>query len=283
MTNMSSSLKQLTEYQKTYDYYVAKGEQNSDDALDALSALQSEQYNFVGFAENLADAFDMTDNGKKAMMQLGYTISKNWKPIQNGFNKVWSRVQRNFPETAKKLTATLNLAMSEGAAETASSFMQTIVAAMSGDYATAIVSGLNTVLSFMNTEFGKAVLQGLAGVFAKAMTGLSTGGFFTKLLGKLFGSKGVASAVAQTAQVAAQTAQIAQSTGETAAAVTNAVAQTAQVAKGGGFLAKIRRVPRESWYGRQSRTWKSRRPCGSKVCGADGHRRAPCGHCNCTE
>lgn len=239
MTSMSSSLKQLTEYQKTYDYYVAKGEQNSDDALDALSALQSEQYNFVGFAENLADAFDMTDNGKKAMMQLGYTISKNWKPIQNGFNKVWNRVQQNFPETAKKLTATLNLAMSEGAAETASSFMQTIVAAMSGDYATAIVSGLNTVLSFMNTEFGKAVLQGLAGVFAKAMTGLSTGGFFTKLLGKLFGSKGVASAVAQTAQVAAQTAQIAQSTGETAAAVTNAVAQTAQVAKGGGFLAKI--------------------------------------------
>ena len=239
MTNMSSSLKQLTEYQKTYDYYVAKGEQNSDDALDALSALQSEQYNFVGFAENLADAFDMTDNGKKAMMQLGYTISKNWKPIQNGFNKVWNRVQQNFPKTAKKLTATLNLAMSEGAAETASSFMQTIVAAMSGDYATAIVSGLNTVLSFMNTEFGKAVLQGLTGVFAKAMTGLSTGGFFTKLLGKLFGSKGVASAVAQTAQVAAQTAQIAQSTGETAAAVTNAVAQTAQVAKGGGFLAKI--------------------------------------------
>ena len=239
MTNMSASLKQLAEYQKKYDYFVEKGEQDSNDALDALSALQSEQYNFVGFAENLADAFDMTDNGKKAMMQLGYTISKNWKPIQNGFNKVWNRVQQNFPETAKKLTATLNLVMSEGAAETASSFMQTIVAAMSGDYATAIVSGLNTVLSFMNTEFGKAVLQGLAGVFAKAMTGLSTGGFFTKLLGKLFGSKGVASAVAQTAQVAAQTAQIAQSTGETAAAVTNAVAQTAQVAKGGGFLAKI--------------------------------------------
>ncbi|RGF78626.1 hypothetical protein DXA70_06320 [Faecalibacterium sp. OF04-11AC] len=242
MTNMSSSLKQLTEYQKTYDYYVAKGEQNSDDALDALSALQSEQYNFVGFAENLADAFDMTDNGKKAMMQLGYTISKNWKPIQNGFNKVWSRVQQNFPETAKKLTATLNLAMSEGAAETASSFMQTIVAAMSGDYATAIVSGLNTVLSFMNTEFGKAVLQGLAGVFAKAMTGLSTGGFITKLLGKLFGFKGVASAVAQTAQVAAQTAQIAQSTAAVAETVTGTngiVTQTAKLAGNGGFLAKI--------------------------------------------
>ena len=242
MTNMSASLKQLAEYQKKYDYFVEKGEQDSNDALDALSALQSEQYNFVGFAENLADAFDMTDNGKKAMMQLGYTISKNWKPIQNGFNKVWNRVQQNFPETAKKLTATLNLAMSEGAAETASSFMQTIVAAMSGDYATAIVSGLNTVLSFMNTEFGKAVLQGLAGVFAKAMTGLSTGGFITKLLGKLFGSKGVASAVTQAAQVAAQTAQIAHNTAavaETVAGTNGIVTQTAKLAGNGGFLAKI--------------------------------------------
>lgn len=242
MTNMSASLKQLAEYQKKYDYFVEKGEQDSNDALDALSALQSEQYNFVGFAENLADAFDMTDNGKKAMMQLGYTISKNWKPIQNGFNKVWNRVQQNFPETAKKLTATLNLAMSEGAAETASSFMQTIVAAMSGDYATAIVSGLNTVLSFMNTEFGKAVLQGLAGVFAKAMTGLSTGGFITKLLGKLFGSKGVASAVTQATQVAAQTAQIAHNTAavaETVAGTNGIVTQTAKLAGNGGFLAKI--------------------------------------------
>ena len=243
MTNMSASLKQLAEYQKKYDYFAEKGEQDSNDALDALANLQSEQYNFVGFAENLADAFDMTDNGKKAMMQLGYTISKNWKPIQNGFNKVWSRVQQNFPETAKKLTNTLNLAMSEGAAETASSLMQTIVAAMSGDYATAIISGLNTVLSFMNTEFGKAVLKGLSGVFLKAVTGLSTGGFFTKLLSKLFGSKGgIASAVVQTAQVAAQTTKIAETTAvvaDTVAGTNGIVTQMAKLAGNGGFLSKI--------------------------------------------
>ena len=243
MTNMSASLKKLTQYQAKYDEYVKLGKGDTDDALDALSDLQSEQYNLVGFAENLADAFDMTDNGKKAMMQLGYTISKNWKPIQNGFNKVWSRVQQNFPETAQKLSETLNLAMSEGAAETASSFMQTIVAAMSGDYATAIISGLNTVLSFMNTEFGKAVLKGLSSVFLKATTGLSTGGFFTKLLGKLFGSKGgIASAVVQTAQVATQTTKIAETTAvvaETVAGTNGIVTQTAKLAGNGGFLSKI--------------------------------------------
>lgn len=243
LTNMADSMKNLTAYQAKYDTLLAQNKGNSEAALEAMADLQSEQYNFVGFAENLADAFDMTDNGKKAMMQLGYTISKNWKPIQNGFNKVWRRVEQNFPETAKKLTATLNLAMSEGAAETASSLMQTIVAAMSGDYATALIAGLNTVLSFMNTEFGKAVLKGLSGVFSKAALKLGTGGFFTKLFGKLFGSKGgVAQAVVQTAEVAANTAQIATTTSkvaETVAGTNGIVTQAAKLAGNGGILAKV--------------------------------------------
>ena len=34
----------------------------------------------------------MSETGQQAMMQLGYTISKNWKPIYNGFNQVWKKV-----------------------------------------------------------------------------------------------------------------------------------------------------------------------------------------------
>ena len=60
MRNMSTSLKKLTEYQKTYDFYVAQGKKDSEEALDALAELQDEQYNFVGFAESLASAFDMS-------------------------------------------------------------------------------------------------------------------------------------------------------------------------------------------------------------------------------
>ena len=233
MTNMSTSLRKLTEYQKKYD---AIADKSSDDALDAIADLQSEQYNLVGFAENLADAFDLSDNGKKAMMQLGYTISKNWKPIQNGFTKVWSRVQQQFPQTAEKLTRTLNLAMSEGAAEVASSFAQTIVAAMSGDYATALIAGLNTVLGFLNTEFGKAVLKGLGSVFAKAALSLKNGTGLLSALAKLFGSGSKLASVAQT------TAQIAQTTGEVAETVGGSGGIAATLSRMGGSGGLLRKI-----------------------------------------
>ena len=83
---------------------------NSETALDALADLQSEQYNFVGFAENLADAFELDDSGKRMMMQLGYSISKNWRPIQEGFNSVWAQVQKSAPEMASKLSRAFGVA-----------------------------------------------------------------------------------------------------------------------------------------------------------------------------
>lgn len=182
VSNLADSYKKLAIYQGKYESIQDK---TSDEALDAYAALQQEQYNFVGFAENLADAMDMGDSGKKAMMQLGYTISKNWQPIQNGFQKVWAKLPENM---TTGLTQVMDLAMTEGAAETTSSLMQTVVAAMSGDYATAMVAGLNTVLNFMNTEFGKQVLDGVSTVMGKAAAALGgdsgTGlGLFTKLAG----------------------------------------------------------------------------------------------------
>lgn len=200
VSNLADSYKKLAVYQGKYD---AIADKTSDDALDAYAALQQEQYNFVGFAENLADAMDMGDSGKKAMMQLGYTISKNWQPIQNGFQKVWAKLPENM---TTGLTQAMNLAMTEGAAETTSSLMQTIVAAMSGNYATAMVAGLNTVLNFMNTEFGKQVLDGVSTVLGKAAAALGadsgTGlGLFTKLAGA---AGTTATALGGTAEVAGE-------------------------------------------------------------------------------
>ena len=233
LSSMRYSLKNLTEYQKKYDQVVKDSGENSNAALDALAQLQGEQYNLVGFAENLADAFDMTDMGKKAMMQLGYTISKNWKSIQNGFSKAWKQVEKNMPQTVQNLSMALNLAMSEGAAETAASFIQTIVAAVSGDYATAVVSALNTVLGFMNTEFGQKVMDGLGSLMMDAVNALSKGSGIGKWIKSLFGGG------AALAGAAAQTGQIAQNTGAIAGAVSNAAAGAAQIASSGGLFAKI--------------------------------------------
>lgn len=161
LANATQSWKKLREYQEKYEKIENK---NSDDALDAYAALQSEQYNFVSVAESLATALDLSDSGKKAMMQLGYTISKNWRPIQNGFAKVWAKLPQGMSDG---ITKGLDLVMSGGAAETMTSFAQTIVATMTGDYATAIVAGMNTVIEFMNSDFGKKVMDGLGTLFAK--------------------------------------------------------------------------------------------------------------------
>ena len=181
MHNMSTSLKKLTEYQKTYDFYVAQGKKDSDEALDALAELQDEQYNFVGFAESLASAFDMSENGKQAMMQLGYTISKNWKPIYNGFNQVWKKVNPAFSEN---LTNLIGLYSREGASETMAATMNAVVSAMRGDWASAVASGLTAVLDIVGTDFGRTLSEAIGNALRSAFSG---NGLFAQLLSKLLG------------------------------------------------------------------------------------------------
>lgn len=181
MRNMSTSLKKLTEYQKTYDFYVAQGKKDSEEALDALAELQDEQYNFVGFAESLASAFDMSENGKQAMMQLGYTISKNWKPIYNGFNQVWKKVN---PAFAENLTNLIGLYSREGASETMAATMNTVVSAMRGDWANAVASGLTAVLDIVGTDFGRTLSEAIGDALRSAFSG---NGLFAQLLSKLLG------------------------------------------------------------------------------------------------
>lgn len=181
MRNMSTSLKKLTEYQKTYDFYVAQGKKDSEEALDALAELQDEQYNFVGFAESLASAFDMSENGKQAMMQLGYTISKNWKPIYNGFNQVWKKVT---PAFAENLTNLIGLYSREGASETMAATMNAVVSAMRGDWASAVASGLTAVLDIVGTDFGRTLSEAIGNALRSAFSG---NGLFAQLLSKLLG------------------------------------------------------------------------------------------------
>lgn len=184
MRNMSTSLKKLTEYQKTYDFYVAQGKKDSEEALDALAELQDEQYNFVGFAESLASAFDMSENGKQAMMQLGYTISKNWKPIYNGFNQVWKKVN---PAFAENLTNLIGLYSREGSSETMAATMNAVVSAMRGDWGSAVASGLTAVLDVVGTDFGQTLTEAISTALKNAFGG---NGLFSQFLSELMGNSG---------------------------------------------------------------------------------------------
>ena len=183
LDSMSYSLKKVTNKQLKYDEAVKRFGKNSETALDALADLQSEQYNFVGFAENLADAFELDDSGKRMMMQLGYSISKNWRPIQEGFNSVWAQVQKSAPELASKLSRVFGVATKDGVTNVITDLFGTITALVSGDWGGAVTGGITTVLDFMGSEFGQTMMN--LGKTMLTFNKLSQGGGTVKVLGQV--------------------------------------------------------------------------------------------------
>lgn len=183
LDSMSYSLKKVTNKQLKYDEAVKKFGKNSETALDALADLQSEQYNFVGFAENLADAFELDDSGKRMMMQLGYSISKNWRPIQEGFNSVWAQVQKSAPEMAAKLSRAFGVATQDGVTNVITDLIGTITALVSGDWDGAVTGGITTVLDFMGSEFGQTMMN--LGKTMLTFNKLAQGGGTLKVMGQV--------------------------------------------------------------------------------------------------
>ena len=183
LDSMSYSLKKVTNKQLKYDEAVKKFGKNSETALDALADLQSEQYSFVGFAENLADAFELDDSGKRMMMQLGYSISKNWRPIQEGFNSVWTQVQKSAPEMASKLSRAFGVATKDGVTEVITDLFGTITALVSGDWGGAVTGGITTVLDFMGSEFGQTMMN--LGKTMLTFNKLAQGGGTLKVMGQV--------------------------------------------------------------------------------------------------
>lgn len=183
LDSMSYSLKKVTNKQLKYDEAVKRFGKNSETALDALADLQSEQYNFVGFAENLADAFELDDSGKRMMMQLGYSISKNWRPIQEGFNSVWAQVQKSAPEMAAKLSRAFGVATQDGVTNVITDLIGTITALVSGDWGGAVTGGITTVLDFMGSEFGQTMMN--LGKTMLTFNKLAQGGGTLKVMGQV--------------------------------------------------------------------------------------------------
>ena len=173
LDSMAYSVKKLTNKQNKYNEAVKQSGKDSEAALDALAEWQGEQYNFVGFAEDLATAFDLDDSGKRMTMQLGYAIARNWKPIQKGFQDVWQKVQTKFPQAAQNMANAFGLVVREGATEVITDVYSMITAAVGGDWGQALTSGIAAVLDFMGSDFGKTVLDTVGPMLATAGKKLS--------------------------------------------------------------------------------------------------------------
>lgn len=189
LTSMRWQMSRVTAMQQKYQTALeqAGGNRYDETVMAAYEDMMDSRSTFADYVGDLADAFDVSDATKRTMMQLGDAIAKNWKPIQNGFGKVWTQVEKRFPQTAEKLANFVGLYMRDGATETISATMNAIVSAMNGDWASVVASGLTAVLDVVGTDFGQTLTEAISTALKNAFGG---NGLLAQLLGELFANSG---------------------------------------------------------------------------------------------
>lgn len=184
LTSMRWQLSKVTAMQQRYQTALeqAGGNRYDETVMAAYEDMMETRSTFADYVGNLADAFNVSDATKKAMMQFGDAIAQNWKPIQNGFMAVAKKMN---PKLVQGFSDLFGLYMKDGASETVAAATNTVVAAMSGDWASALASGLTAVLDVVGTDFGQTLTEAISTALKKAFSG---NGLFAQLLTKLFGS-----------------------------------------------------------------------------------------------
>lgn len=155
--SMNAQMEQTLQYKQLLEQAEADGDKERIQSYN--EQLLSSQTAFLGFAENLADAFNLKDTGKRAMLKAANVIQKNWQPIRDGFNTAVDKAFANNPELKNKLTDAFKTAFSETGIEVGTEFVSTIVAMMQGDWANALASGLNFMIDFLNTKMGQDLMN----------------------------------------------------------------------------------------------------------------------------
>lgn len=184
LTSMRWQMSKVTAMQQKYQTALeqAGGNRYDETVMAAYEDMMETRSTFADYVGNLADAFNVSDATKKAMMQFGDAIAQNWKPIQNGFMAVAKKMN---PKLVQGFSDLFGLYMKDGASETVAAATNTVVAAMSGDWASALASGLTAVLDVVGTDFGQTLTEAISTALKKAFSG---NGLFAQLLTKLFGS-----------------------------------------------------------------------------------------------
>lgn len=155
--SMNAQMEQTLQYEQLLEQAEAAGDKERIQSYN--EQLLESQTAFLGFAENLADAFNMKDTGKQAMLKVANVIQKNWTPLKEGFNAAMDKAFANNPELKNKLTDAFKTAFSETGMEVGTEFVSTIVAMMQGDWANALAGGVSFMIDFLNTEMGRDLMN----------------------------------------------------------------------------------------------------------------------------
>ena len=193
-----------------------QGKKNSDDYQQAENDLLSSQSAFIGFASNLADALNMDDTAKRAMLIFANSIQKkeNWQHISDAFQKVMTKVSGGMSEGMKQGFSDMFGWMTNEGMDIETEFVSTISSALQGDWAGAFASALAFGMDLAFSEAGQNAMKwakndllpaiqnglgsidqavngadGIAAIIGKGMQGVSTAvegsGGITEVLGSI--------------------------------------------------------------------------------------------------
>ena len=155
---------------------------SKDDVNDLKDQLLSSRSSMVSFAGALADAMNLDDSAKSAVVKLANAIQKNWVPISNAFTEVWNEASEAMDEEMSgTLERVFGAAFSEEGMEIGTEFVSAIASAMQGDYAGAIISAATGLIDLLFTDTGKKLTGGAGDMLLKLFSGIQNGDLVEKL------------------------------------------------------------------------------------------------------
>ena len=155
---------------------------SKDDVNDLKDQLLSSRSSMVSFAGALADAMNLDDSAKSAVVKLANAIQKNWVPISNACSEMWTKVSGAMGEEMTNTISTVfKAAFSEEGMEIGTEFVSAIASAMQGDYASAIISAATGLIDLLFTDTGKQLTGGAGDMMLKLFSGIQNGDLAGKL------------------------------------------------------------------------------------------------------
>lgn len=153
-----------------------------DDVNDLKDQLLSSRSSMVSFAGALADALNLDDSVKSAVVRLANAIQKNWLPISKACSEVWTKVSGAMgEEMTNTLSTVFKAAFSEEGMEIGTEFVSAIASAMQGDYASSIISAATGLIDLLFTDTGKQLTGGAGDMLLKLFSGIQNGDLAGKL------------------------------------------------------------------------------------------------------
>lgn len=157
------------------------------------SEILSSKSSFIGFASNLADALNMEDTGKRAMLIFANSIQDHWGEVSKAFQTVMTKVSAGMSEGMKQtFSDAFGWMSSDEGVQMETEFISAISSALQGDWGGALASAFAFGMDLAFSDAGKSAREWVAKLFAEdILPGIqNSSGQLTEVIGQAMGEIG---------------------------------------------------------------------------------------------